>query len=273
MAEALQIPSALLSDPLLLLAAHPDDETAGLGALLASRLQNDSPRERVAVAVLTDGVPLDATAIPAAPLGEAAWTDTSYRKRRHEELLAATSMLGLAAQDVYQASFRDQDLANQLNPALDFLLTLVRKYRPAHVLAPAYENGHPDHDACNVLATALHNRLKQKVRFWEYPLYRMAADGGLRYLEFADPAAAHPIWPAPEALQKKRTALECYRSQWETLKHFPLQPEWVRPLQLHDYSRPAAEGPAVWQSWGWPIAPARLSQLFTNFLAALPVGT
>ncbi len=241
---------------MLALAAHPDDEVLGAGVWLA-RLAR-AP----AVAFLTDGVPRARRWRP--PRYTSA---TLYRQARRREARAAWSRLRRGTR-LFFAPFRDQELAFRLDGAARWLAAVAARVRPGLILAPAFEGGHPDHDAANLLAARL--GAARDLPVWEFALYT-ARHGRLQRQRF--PAA--PGWTrhlrAPEAARKRR-AFAAYASQRGTLRALDAGRESLRPLAAHDYSRPALREAAVYERWGFPASARRVAQAFGAHLAGAKIA-
>jgi hypothetical protein len=152
-------------------------------------------------------------------------TDGGYRGTGHgvrnNESLRALRRLGVAADQIVFAAeeldIRDNDLASSL-PAAFARLTADGTAGVERIVVPAYEGGHPDHDAACLLGHALASR-------W----------GGIPVLEFAA-YRAHPFVPhfysvmsplpgriaAGSPPPRERfswgtfTLFRCYPSQWRT---------------------------------------------------------
>lgn len=248
---------------ILVLSAHCDDETLGLGAHIAAwrRLGHS-----VKLVFLTDGTPRNRKYIAAG------WTQgpREYRLTRRAEAQAAAMELGLDAGDLVFQRFRDQELAANLDSAWKPLKELSLGWRPDWTVAPAWQGGHPDHDAGNCLNAALREMIKRvaaagrKRRFLEYSLYARAGKE-IRYL----PALAGEKNNAellPEDWGRKYAALAHYQSQMETLKPFSRTMESLREMPQYDYSKPPEAGYA-YALWGWNIEPLALSRQFHEFMA------
>ena len=125
---------------LLVVAAHPDDECLGAGALIADAADLGVP---VTVLVLTDGEGSHPTSPTVGP-GE-------MRARRALEADRAAAVLAPDAVVVH-AGLPDGDLAARH----DEVVALVRELTDEHtlVLAPWTGDGHPDHDAAGRAAQA-----------------------------------------------------------------------------------------------------------------------
>lgn len=234
---------------LLVLAPHADDEVIGaLGTLCAFR-------GAITIAFLTDGAP------------PARWRPpgldrTRYRRTRREEAGRVWQALRPQAR-LHFAPFPDQQLAFCLDAAATWLAPIVAAAGPDGMLTPAFEGGHPDHDATNLLASVM--RARAQLAVWEYALYTARA-GVIRRQEFP----GEPQWTKrlhAGAAACKRVAFALYRSQASTLADFSCGQEALRPLPRHDYSRPPISEPVVYELWGWPWKARDIARQFSDFLA------
>jgi bacillithiol biosynthesis deacetylase BshB1 len=175
----------------LVVAPHPDDAELGMaGTILKLKAEGRS----VGVLDLTDGEPT--------PLGSV--------EVRARETVAATAILGLDLRE-------NLGLPNRcLEPSLEAraaLAGVLRRLRPRWVFAPYWADAHPDHVAATPLIEA--------ARFWA-KLTKTDLPGEPHYAEriyyyfcvhlrlVPQPAFVVDI---SEFWEKKRAALECYRSQ------------------------------------------------------------
>ncbi|MGH9476026.1 MAG: PIG-L deacetylase family protein [Terriglobales bacterium] len=233
----------------MVIAAHADDEAVGaLGWAWAWEGE-------IAVAFLTDGAPARRWR-PAGCKGRA-----GYRAQRKCEALAVWQGFAPRAR-LYFAPFADQTLSFRLEEAAAWLAAMTAKVRPQTVLTPAYEGGHPDHDAANLLTAGW--AAQARVEVWEYALYTAQA-GGVVPQNFPD----EPQWRrrlCGGAAAAKQRALAGYTSQAETLRLFAPEAEAVRPLPQHDYRHPALPGPAVYELWGWPWRARALAERYAAFV-------
>lgn len=118
----------LPSGPILLLAAHPDDECLGAGGLLALQARSGG---RASVAFATDG---EAGGVPRGP---------ALAARRRAEARAACRLLGA---DCEFWGLADGGLSREPRLAA-FVAEAVRRRRPALLLRPSEDDPHPDHRA------------------------------------------------------------------------------------------------------------------------------
>ncbi|MFZ1936765.1 MAG: bacillithiol biosynthesis deacetylase BshB1 [Thermoguttaceae bacterium] len=176
----------------LVVAPHPDDAELGMGGAIVKFLA-----EGLAVGVLdlTDGEP----------------TPHGSPQIRRRETAEATKILGLPWRE-------NLGLPNRtLEPTLAAraaLAAVFRRVRPRWIFAPYWIDAHPDHVAATQLIEA--------ARFWS-KLTKSDMPGEPFYPEriFCYYCVHRRLLPQPAFVldigdfwEKKRTALECYRSQF-----------------------------------------------------------
>ena len=138
-------------DRMLVLAAHPDDETLGCGGTMALAARRGTD---VRVLVLTDGeATVGSTRSPA---------DTAALRRR--EVRRATDLLGAS---VELAGLPDGGLATSLDAVRDAIDGALASFRPDVVLAPWLGDGHADHRAVAEALAAAPN-LAPHTEVWGY---------------------------------------------------------------------------------------------------------
>jgi LmbE family N-acetylglucosaminyl deacetylase len=238
----------------LILAAHPDDEAVGVWGWVQ---QHPGP---ITVAYLTDGAPRDARW--RAPAGHGGRTSRlAYKQERRREAKAAWR--GFPQARLAFSNVLDQELSHRLAPAEAWLRHIAEQTRPQLILAPAFEGGHPDHDAANLLAARLSRRLGLEA--WEYALYTTRAGAMVRQHFPEAPEWSVTLRGSPAAA--KQAALALYASQRATLAPFDAHREALRPLPRHNYRRrPCA--PCVYELWGWPWSGEEIAARFAAFLDA-----
>jgi hypothetical protein len=107
----------------LLIAAHPDDETIGAGALLKRR-------PKIRVIHVTDGSPLN----PADAIAAGFTTREEYAEARRKETVQALAQSGVREDAITTLHFTDQQLAFHLKELSEGVLALVRQFQPEIVL-------------------------------------------------------------------------------------------------------------------------------------------
>ncbi len=219
--------------PAIVFSPHPDDETLGCGATIATKRRAGA---RVTVVEMTDG----AASHPALIEAEA------LRGLRAREAVAACSVLGVDAADVVFLGYPDGALAAHAAAAAERVAALLEALRPSDVFLPYAGDVHADHVATHAIVRAALARLppgRPAPVAYEYPVWFLhhwplvdASGGGripvvttLRWwlgsarrllLEFGASTDARPV------LDVKRAALRQHRTQvggfsddprWETL--------------------------------------------------------
>lgn len=249
--------------PVLVVAAHPDDECVGAATCLLR-----AGAAACAVVFLTDGAPRQSDWF--AP-GQSGTSRALYRQRRRREAIAALARLGVPRQRVLFGRITDQELPCHLSNGLQILQRALRRFRPGWLLVPAYEGGHPDHDAASFLVTRLlASGAGPAPACWEYALYS-APEGVLR--SHVAPPGARCVRSRLSAkeVRLRQQALRCYRSQTATLEWLRRAPECFRPLPKHDYLRPPAGASPVYEQWGMSWTAAALCGAFASFPARAPL--
>jgi LmbE family N-acetylglucosaminyl deacetylase len=200
---------------LTLVAAHPDDETLGLGATAARLAERGVTVQVVAV---TDG--------EAAYPHDAKGREELARTRR-DELVAAAARIGrprpiFLGIPAGQVSENEDRLEVELEAVLD-------ETRPgAWCAATGRGDGHPDHEATGRAAAAA-SRDTPAV-FVEYPVWMwhwaLPDDPAVPW----DDARRVPL--SPRDLAAKAQALQCFSSQLERTDGPPLLPRAVVDRQM-----------------------------------------
>lgn len=252
----------------VVLAAHPDDETIGAGALMARC-------PPAAVLLLTDGAPRDLAWAPAAR--RAGLDRAAYARARREELGAALAVAGVQAGRADFLGAVDQEVAAELPRLARDLADRLAELAPDLVLTHPYEGGHPDHDGAAFLARAALDLLARRgdpvPELAEMASYH-AEEGRLAAGHFL-PAASPASEPAVLALtaaerEEKRRMIACFATQEEVLRPFlPAARERFRPAPPCRFDRPPHPGPLLYEIWEFPLDGARFRELAAGAAAEL----
>ncbi len=200
----------------LVIAAHPDDAELGAGGTIAL-LQAEGAK--VGILDLTDGEPT--------PHG-----DLETRRRETE---AASAVLGIKWRQ--NLGLPNRSLQADLE-SRHKLAAVLRQVRPRVLLAPYWDDGHPDHVAASALVDA--------ARFWS-KLTKTDLPGSPHHPErifyyFSVHLRIHPrpafIVDISAHIETKMKALACYHSQL-------IQGRPTTPPTLLDSLRAQA------RYWGW----------------------
>ncbi|RAU97558.1 PIG-L family deacetylase [Mycobacterium colombiense] len=184
---------------LIVVAPHPDDETLGMGALIAQLTATGVP---VRVVSVTDG----GAAHPGATPSERLRMETTrrYEMRRATGILRTPPPMSLG--------LPDGELTDHEDKLTEMLTGILTAAGPATWCAATWRgDGHPDHEAVGRAAAAACARTGATLL--EYPIWMW------HWALPADPAVpwnqAYSV-PAPGwAVEHKRRAAHFYRSQFE----------------------------------------------------------
>jgi N-acetylglucosamine malate deacetylase 2 len=268
------VPNGGLAPPagpvrLLLIAAHPDDETLSAGVLLARLRRWGGP---LRVLHLTDGAPRDRRFWHAELTGG----PEAYARARREELRRALALAGVAADRLDGLGLVDQEAAYHLPELARRLAARCAELRPELVLTHAYEGGHPDHDAA---AFAVHAAARLLARAGREPPpvaemagYHAAADGMVvgRFLPGAPDGEVRTLVPTRDERALKSAMLECFATQRSMLAELDIpDEERFRPAPRYDFSRPPHPGPLQYELWDFPLTGHAFRELARRALAEL----
>ncbi len=262
-----------VAERVMIVVAHPDDETIGLGAQLGRF-------EDALLVHLTDGAPRDGE--DARNYGFASVAD--YAAARRAELAAALRTGGAAQLRRLDLGIPDKEAGHDLAGLALQIADLLRAEGPATVFTHAYEGGHPDHDSA---AFAVHTACRLAASapiIVEMPFYHRG-DGRFVSGEFL-PSPSPPLtgssrrkpgfvsqpaeqrrgesrlWPgllvhsitiAGEALRRKRRIIECFATQRWLLEQFDLSTERFRVAPECDFCEPPHPGELHYETLGWNI--------------------
>lgn len=234
--------------PVVIVAAHPDDETLGLASRL--RLLPD-----LRIVHLTDGAPRDLVDAHRAGYGDAA----RYAAGRRAEFAAALDLLGAGHCECADYGFPDQEGIRHLAAVVERLSKDIEC--AAAVVSHPYEWGHPDHDTA-ALAVALCLRRRAAAgcavpAHYESPSYHLRM-GERRFWMFCDdpgsPETALPLTTDQQA--EKRRALDRFRSQVYFLGSLRVGDERMRRAPAYDFGAAAPTGEALYDAFGWSMTSA-----------------
>lgn len=238
----------------MLVYAHPDDESIALGA----RLGRFSSAHLVHV---TDGAPKDEQDSRAHGFA----TLAEYRRTRGEELDAALIVAGAKGISREGLDVSDQEASLWMAAIARSVWALIEEMRPEVIFTHPFEGGHPDHDAC---AFAVHAavELVRSEEGWaplliETPFYHEGADGFVTG-KFADGAGWTTVFRlSDEERRRKQRVLECFTTQKETLRGFPVEMEMFRLAPEYDFSVPPNGGRVWYERFPWGMNSRRFCEL------------
>jgi LmbE family N-acetylglucosaminyl deacetylase len=259
-----------IADRVMIVVAHPDDETIGLGAQL-SRFEN------ALLVHVTDGAPRDGE--DARNYGFAGVAD--YAAARDAELSAALRAGDASRPRRLALGVPDKEAWRDLAGLARRLAGLLRTEDPVCVFTHAYEGGHPDHDAAAFAAHAACRLAAAPPAIGDMPFYHRR-DGRLvtgEFLPLPFPSRRRPgpipqpperpkhgSRPSPgwvcsikvggEALRRKQRMIDCFTTQRWLLAQFDLSPERFRLAPAYDFRQPPHPGELHYETFGWGITGA-----------------
>lgn len=241
--------AGLLIFRVLLIAAHPDDETIGAGVLL-SHLK--APH----VVHVSDGSPLNLSDALAAGFS----TREGYAAARKAEALRALATAGVREHQIESFGFIDQGVCFCLLDLTHKILDLLRRIVPDVVLTHAYEGGHPDHDSA-AFASRMAIELLCAESYHPPPqLYEFAGYNGrggrLRTYEFLHQPAApeYRLHLNSSERSLKTQMFGAFASQARTLQPFlPPTVEVFRKAPHYDFTRPPHPGKLFYENFDWGV--------------------
>jgi LmbE family N-acetylglucosaminyl deacetylase len=230
----------------VIVAAHPDDEVIGAGALLT--------RLRQAMVVhVTDGAPRNS--VDARAAGFAGWPEYAAARRREAE--AALALAGLGTDRLHCFDFPDQQATLNLVSLARRLADFLGEARSAALITHAYEGGHPDHDAA---AFAVHaaRQLLARAGARLPRLIEMAGYHGLgggfvigSFIPHSDAGRVATTALGAAAQARKRRMLDCHMSQRAVLAPFNVTAERFRLAPRYDFTMTPHAGELYYERQNW----------------------
>jgi len=260
------IEEALSSRPVIVVAAHPDDETIGAGSLLP-RLQ------RPVIVTVTDGAPRNSG--DAQRAGCASRED--YAALRRRELFDALDVAGIRPEHARSLGIVDQEASLEMAYLTLKLLDVLREFRPTYLITHPYEGGHPDHDATAFAVHAACARVPSPPTVFEFTSYHAAEphrhdDATMETGRFLGDRG-ETIVLSQQASRRKSQMIECYGSQLHMLRNFSLDTERYREAPAYDFTQAPHPGKLLYESFGWGVDGQRWRLLAEEALRTLGAAT
>jgi LmbE family N-acetylglucosaminyl deacetylase len=205
-------PDDLFSGVVLITVPHMDDEVLACGGTIA-RL---SDKRRVHLVYATDGMKAPE---PILPWRDAISPDLGAIRRR--ESVAAMTLLGVPESNIRFLQLPEARLEKHQRRLFALMRDLVDEIGPDHVLTPFRYDRHRDHIAVNRAATAATRAAGRHIQLAEYFVYHhwrlLPKTDVRRYIRMSELRQVD----IADASERKRAALECFKSQ--TTRFYPWQ--------------------------------------------------
>lgn len=211
----------------LVVAPHPDDAEISVGGTIITSLQQNLS---VGILELTDGEP----------------TPHGTLEQRAAETARSTDVLGLTWRD--NLGLPNRQLQHTLD-ARQKLANVFRKVRPSTILAPYWDDAHPDHVVASELIDAARfwSKLSRTEEEGQYPLKGERFWPPRIFYYWSIHLRIHPkpsfVLDISSAIDQKMQAVKCYESQ-------VIQGRASEHPTLLDNIRDRA------RYWGWTIGTA-----------------
>jgi len=233
---------------LVILAAHPDDETLGASVVLAR-----FPSSRVIY--LTDGAPRDTHLWPPSMGG----SREDYAEVRRSEVAKVLAHVGISTEQVFWLGGIDQEATFDIRTLLARLVEFLHAWRMDLLITHPYEGGHPDHDSAALVARLTARSLGSEAPVISEMTSYHVRNGQCVTGEFLNPEPASEIALelSEDDRRRKRRMLDGYRSQRLVLERFPIVTERFRIAPAYDFSHPPHDGRLWYECMGWAMTGAR----------------
>ncbi|MCL4474309.1 MAG: PIG-L family deacetylase [Actinobacteria bacterium] len=176
----------------------------------------------------------------------AAWLTRGglHGDRREAESRCAMRLIGVEPRNQFFFRLPDGKVLDFMDEIVARLGRLVSELRPASVFVPAFEGGHPDHDAAQLaMVLSLSHQSSgagadAAPALFEFPLYSRAGARILKVGQFIP--ATTPVERTPmklsDRLLKRKLVVGCFRSQRSLL--WPLTGIRGGPMMVHVQGEP-----------------------------------
>jgi LmbE family N-acetylglucosaminyl deacetylase len=208
----------------------------------------------VTVLHVTDGSPRDGRDARAAGLT----SRKAYAAARRRELRNALGLLRPGRRRLRVFSYVDKESFLHLPEIITGMAGLIEALRPEMVMSPAYEGGHPDHDAAAFAVAMARRQTAHRFLHREFPLYHAGPAGEMVCGAFL-PGGSERV----ETLRlteaergKKRLMLAAFATQAGILSRLEAGEECFRDAPAYDFARPPHEGTLLYEHWNIGVSGA-----------------
>jgi LmbE family N-acetylglucosaminyl deacetylase len=255
----------LARDRMVIVGAHPDDETAGAAGVL---LRCDPAN--VWVVTVTDGAPRN----PSDALRAGYEKREDYAAARRRELLNALELARIPQERALTLNVGDQEASLHMADLAAQIQELLAELRPSVVLTHPYEGGHPDHDAAAFAVHAACAMLTPPPQILEFTSYHADPDrpNQMRLGHFLPGGdSGELVGLTEEESQRKQQMLECFASQFHMLQHFPVHEERFRGAPAYEFTEAPHAGTLFYENFDWGVSGEQWRRLAAETLRALAI--
>ena len=250
-----------VSQSVLLVAAHPDDEIIGAG----SRLRYF---ENLTLLYVTDGAPRDLRDASAHGFDSA----EAYAQERRRELEEALAVAGADPKRRIELGIPDQEASLRMTEVAVRIADFIREAAPAIVLTHPYEGGHPDHDATAFAVHTAVRRARTDAELAEFTSYHRA-NGRLCTAAFlpSDEQIYTVLLTGAEE-RHKQLMLDSFATQSEVLAAFKTDVERFRLAPAYDFTQPPHPGTLYYEQYSWGMTGEQFRELARTALETSNAG-
>ncbi len=249
----------LLTDPVLFVVPHPDDEVIGCGALIYNRARLKS---KSAFLYLTSGAPPTSMMTP--EFRKQYRNYTTYKTIRLYERDVALTSLGVNTEDITDCDYPSRTLLYDIKNVKNKIKKIAEQKGIRIILVPPYEGGHPDHDVANFIGC----RLSEEDRFdlFEYALYHAEENGNAVSQRFVKEVNQIYFYYSFENWCAKSIAIKAFESQLFMLESMSkYMPEQYRKLFRYNYQQKPNNGLVLYENYKWNIDSGDLIKKFLEY--------
>ena len=230
----------------LILVAHPDDECIGAGIWMRRHREDE-----IFLVHATDGSPRDVAFAKNAGFD----SREEYSVVRRGELANALALVPVPSSRCFQLGVTDQETVLSLSYLTRAALQLTKQISPDVLISPAYEGGHPDHDAMAFVAAKI-KKIHPSIEHLEFPLYHADSRGNMKTGCFLDGDEEFSLHLTLEERCLKTSMFATFQSQQQVLSNFEIAVEKFRIARAYDFSRRPHAGQLLYEAWGWKVSGA-----------------